>query len=152
VVLGLRDKGWAWRGGGHAARSCRAAGPLDRFGLGEKRADYPDRLSGGQQQRVAIVRALAMRPRLMLLDEVTSAFGPELAADVLDVIKELAEGGMTMLIPTRETGFARDMAGRVCFLADGQIVEQAAPARLFSQPSDERTRRFLRRTTDAGRL
>ena len=111
-----------------------------------------DRLSGGQQQRVAIVRALAMRPRLMLLDEVTSALDPELVADVLDVIRELAEGGMTMLIATHEMGFARDIASRVCFLADGQIVEQAPPAQLFSQPSDERTRRFLRRITDAGRL
>ena len=125
---------------------------LERFGLAEKRADYPDRLSGGQQQRVAIVRALAMRPRLMLLDEVTSALDPELVAEVLEVISELAEGGMTMLIATHEMGFARDIASRVCFLADGQIVEQGPPARLFSQPSDERTQRFLRRITDAGRL
>ena len=135
-----------------AEAAAQAAELLDRFGLGEKRADYPDRLSGGQQQRVAIVRALAMRPRLMLLDEVTSALDPELVADVLDVIRELAEGGMTMLIATHEMGFARDIASRVCFLADGQIVEQAPPARLFSEPSDERTRRFLRRITDAGRL
>ena len=125
---------------------------LERFGLGEKRADYPDRLSGGQQQRVAIVRALAMRPRLMLLDEVTSALDPELVSEVLDVIRELAEGGMTMLIATHEMGFARDIASRVCFLADGQIIEQGPPAQLFSQPSDERTRRFLRRIVDAGRL
>ena len=130
----------------------RARELLTRFGLEEKRADYPDRLSGGQQQRVAIVRALAMRPRLMLLDEVTSALDPELVADVLDVIRELAEGGMTMLIATHEMGFAREVASRVCFLADGQIVEQAPPAQLFSEPSDERTRRFLRRITDAGRL
>jgi polar amino acid transport system ATP-binding protein len=130
----------------------RATELLDRFGLGEKRADYPDRLSGGQQQRVAIVRALAMQPRLMLLDEVTSALDPELVADVLDVIRELAEGGMTMLIATHEMGFARDIASRVCFLADGQIVEQAPPVQLFSQPADERTRRFLRRIIDAGRL
>jgi len=130
----------------------RAAELLDRFGLGEKRADYPDRLSGGQQQRVAIVRALAMRPRLMLLDEVTSALDPELVADVLDVIRELAGSGMTMLIATHEMGFAREVASRVCFLADGRIVEQAPPGRLFSEPSDERTRRFLRRITDAGRL
>src|SRR5262249_10782506 len=132
--------------------SDRAAELLDRFGLGEKRADYPDRLSGGQQQRVAIVRALAMRPRLMLLDEVTSALDPELVADVLDVIRELAEGGVTMLIATHAMGCARDISHRVCFLADGQIVEQAPPARLFSEPSDERTRRFLRRIVDAGRL
>jgi len=135
-----------------AEAAARAAELLGRFGLGEKRADYPDRLSGGQQQRVAIVRALAMRPRLLLLDEVTSALDPELVADVLDVIRELAEGGMTMLIATHEMWFARDIASRVCFLADGQIVEQAPPARLFSEPSDERTRRFLRRITDAGRL
>jgi polar amino acid transport system ATP-binding protein len=132
--------------------AARAAELLGRFGLAEKRADYPDRLSGGQQQRVAIVRALAMRPRLMLLDEVTSALDPELVADVLDVIRELAMRGMTMLIATHEMGFAREVAGRVCFLADGRIVEQAPPAQLFSEPSDERTRRFLRRITDAGRL
>ena len=130
----------------------RATELLDRFGLAEKRSDYPDRLSGGQQQRVAIIRALAMRPRLMLLDEVTSALDPELVADVLDVIRELAHGGMTMLIATHEMGFARDIASRVCFLADGQIVEQAPPDQLFSQPSDERTRRFLRRIVDAGRM
>src|ERR1700683_5546716 len=122
---------------------------LDRFGLLEKRADYPDRLSGGQQQRVAIVRALAMRPKPMLLDEVTSALDPELASEVLDVIRELAEGGMTMLIATHEMGFARDIASRVCFLADGQIIEQGPPAQLFSQPADERTQRFLRRIVDA---
>jgi polar amino acid transport system ATP-binding protein len=135
-----------------AWRRARSTELLGRFGLGEKRADYPDRLSCWQQQRVAIVRGLAMRPPLMLLGEATSALDPGLAADVLDVIKELAEGGMTMLIATHETGFARDMASRVSFLADGQIVEQAPPAQLFSQPSDERTRRFLRRITDAGRL
>ena len=101
---------------------------------------------------MAIVRALAMRPRLMLLDEVTSALDPELVAEVLDVIRELAEGGMTMLIATHEMGFARDIASRVCFLADGQIVEQGPPAALFGQPSDERTQRFLRRIVDAGRL
>jgi polar amino acid transport system ATP-binding protein len=130
----------------------RATELLDRFGLAEKRSDYPDRLSGGQQQRVAIIRALAMRPRLMLLDEVTGALDPELVADVLDVIRELAQGGMTMVIATHEMGFARDIASRVCFLADGQIVEQAPPDQLFSQPSDERTRRFLRRIVDAGRM
>jgi polar amino acid transport system ATP-binding protein len=125
---------------------------LDRFGLLDKLADYPDRLSGGQQQRVAIVRALAMRPQLMLLDEVTSALDPELVAEVLDVIRELADGGMTMLIATHEMGFARDIATRVCFLADGQIAEDAPPADLFSNPKDERTQRFLRRIIDAGRL
>jgi polar amino acid transport system ATP-binding protein len=135
-----------------AEAAARATELLDRFGLGEKRADYPDRLSGGQQQRVTIVRALAMQPWLMLLDEVTSALDPELVADVLDVIRELAEGGMTMLIATHEMGFARDIVSRVCFLADGLIVEQPPPAQLFTQPADERTRRFLRRIIDAGRL
>jgi polar amino acid transport system ATP-binding protein len=125
---------------------------LDRFGLLEKRSDYPDRLSGGQQQRVAIVRALAMRPQLMLLDEVTSALDPELVAEVLDVIRELAAGGMTMLIATHEMGFARDVASRVCFLEEGQIIETAPPAELFTEPKDERTQRFLRRIVDAGRL
>src|SRR5690242_21679028 len=107
-----------------AEAAARAADLLDRFGLGEKRADYPDRLSGGQQQRVAIVRALAMRSRLMLLDEVTSALDPELVAVVLVVIRELAEGGMTMLLATPEMGFARDIANRVCFLADGRSEER----------------------------
>jgi polar amino acid transport system ATP-binding protein len=125
---------------------------LDRFGLLDKQADYPDRLSGGQQQRVAIVRALAMRPRLMLLDEVTSALDPELVAEVLDVIRELAGSGMTMLIATHEMSFARDIANRVCFLSGGRIVEQGPPAELFASPRDERTQRFLRRITDAGRL
>jgi polar amino acid transport system ATP-binding protein len=132
-----------------AGRACEL---LERFGLLDKRSEYPDRLSGGQQQRVAIVRALAMRPALMLLDEVTSALDPELVAEVLDVIRELASGGMTMLIATHEMGFARDIASRVCFLADGQIVEQGPPGQLFRSPSDERTRRFLRRIVEAGRL
>jgi polar amino acid transport system ATP-binding protein len=125
---------------------------LSRFGLADKLNDYPDRLSGGQQQRVAIVRALAMKPRLLLLDEVTSALDPELVAEVLDVIRELAEGGMTMIIATHEMGFAKDIASRVCFLEDGHIVESAPPAELFTEPKDERTRRFLRRIVDAGRL
>jgi polar amino acid transport system ATP-binding protein len=125
---------------------------LSRFGLADKDADFPDRLSGGQQQRVAIVRALAMRPQLMLLDEVTSALDPELVAEVLDVIKELAATGMTMIIATHEMGFARDIARRVCFLEEGRIIEDAPPAELFASPRDERTRRFLRRIVDAGRL
>jgi len=125
---------------------------LARFGLADKEADFPDRLSGGQQQRVAIVRALAMRPQLMLLDEVTSALDPELVAEVLDVIRELAATGMTMLIATHEMGFARDIARRVCFLEEGRIIEDAPPAELFASPRDERTRRFLRRIVDAGRL
>jgi polar amino acid transport system ATP-binding protein len=125
---------------------------LSRFGLADKEADFPDRLSGGQQQRVAIVRALAMRPQLMLLDEVTSALDPELVAEVLDVIKELAATGMTMIIATHEMGFARDIARRVCFLEEGRIIEDAPPEELFASPRDERTRRFLRRIVDAGRL
>jgi polar amino acid transport system ATP-binding protein len=133
-----------------AERDARAL--LARFGLADRAGDYPDRLSGGQQQRVAMIRALAMSPRLMLLDEVTSALDPELVAEVLDVIRELAGSGMTMLIATHEMTFARDVASRVAFLADGEIVEQAPPAELFGSPRDERTQRFLRRITDAGRL
>jgi polar amino acid transport system ATP-binding protein len=125
---------------------------LRRFGLADKESDFPDRLSGGQQQRVAIVRALAVRPQILLLDEVTSALDPELVAEVLDLIRELATGGMTMLIATHEMGFARDIADRVCFLEDGMIVEDAPPAELFAQPRDERTQRFLRRIVEAGRL
>ena len=125
---------------------------LGRFGLADKRDDYPDRLSGGQQQRVAIVRALAMQPEIMLLDEVTSALDPELVAEVLEVTRELAAGGMTMLIATHEMGFARDIAHRVCFLEEGLIIEDAPPAELFTAPRDERTQRFLRRIIAAGRL
>jgi polar amino acid transport system ATP-binding protein len=125
---------------------------LARFGLSDKRDAYPDRLSGGQQQRVAIVRALAVRPRLLLLDEVTSALDPELVAEVLDVIRELAEGGMTMVIATHEMSFARDVAHRVCFLHEGLFLEQAPPAEIFGSPREERTRQFLQRITDAGRM
>ena len=130
----------------------QAAELLARFGLADKRNDYPDRLSGGQQQRVAIVRALAMRPELMLLDEVTSALDPELVAEVLRVIRELAEGGMTMLIATHEMGFARDIANRVCFLDAGVILEEGPPERIFSSPEQPRTRQFLDRIIEAGRL
>ena len=125
---------------------------LERFGLADKAEDYPDRLSGGQQQRVAIMRALAMRPDIMLLDEVTSALDPELVAEVLDVIRELATAGMTMLIATHEMGFARDIASRVCFLDDGVIAEQGPPDRIFEAPANERTRQFLARIVAAGRL
>ena len=130
-----------------------AAGELlDRFGLADKRDDYPDRLSGGQQQRVAIVRALAMQPDVMLLDEVTSALDPELVAEVLNVIRELAVGGMPMLIATHEMGFARDIASRVCFLDAGVILEQGPPTQIFSAPQEPRTRQFLDRIIEAGRL
>jgi polar amino acid transport system ATP-binding protein len=125
---------------------------LDRFGLLDRENEYPDRLSGGQQQRVAIVRALAMRPHLMLLDEVTSALDPELVAEVLAVIKELAREGMTMLIATHEMGFARDIADRVCFLDAGHILEQGPPDRIFTAPENPRTRQFLGRIIEAGRL
>jgi polar amino acid transport system ATP-binding protein len=130
----------------------RATQLLERFGLGEKRTDYPDRLSGGQQQRVAIVRALAMDPRLLLLDEVTSALDPELVAEVLNVIRELAAEGMTMLIATHEMGFARDIAHRVAFVDGGRILEDAPPGELFTEPAQPRTRQFLQRIIEAGRL
>jgi polar amino acid transport system ATP-binding protein len=125
---------------------------LARFGLADKSGEYPDRLSGGQQQRVAIVRALALRPDVMLLDEVTSALDPELVAEVLNVIRELAAGGMTMLIATHEMAFARDIANRVCFLDAGVILEQGPPAQIFSSPTEPRTRQFLDRIIAAGRL
>ena len=125
---------------------------LARFGLAEKRDDYPDRLSGGQQQRVAIVRALAMQPGLLLLDEVTSALDPELVAEVLSVIRELAEEGMTMLIATHEMSFARDVAHRVCFLDAGVLLEEGTPEQIFGAPREARTQQFLQRIVDAGRL
>jgi polar amino acid transport system ATP-binding protein len=125
---------------------------LSRFGLADKAGEYPDRLSGGQQQRVAIVRALAMQPEIMLLDEVTSALDPELVAEVLEVIRELAVGGMTMLIATHEMGFAKDIANRVSFLDEGVILEEGPPAQIFSDPREDRTRQFLQRIVDAGRL
>jgi polar amino acid transport system ATP-binding protein len=125
---------------------------LERFGLADKARDYPDRLSGGQQQRVAIVRALAMSPNLLLLDEITSALDPELVAEVLAVIRELGASGMTMLIATHEMGFARDVAHRVCFLDDGRILEEGPPDRIFRSPAEPRTRQFLQRVTEAGRL
>ena len=141
-VLGLDER---------AARD-RAVELLDRFGLGDKRDDYPDRLSGGQQQRVAIVRALAMGPDLLLLDEVTSALDPVLVAEVLDAIRELAAGGMTMVIATHEMGFARDVANRVAFLDQGRILEEGPPEQMFSEPREEATRRFLDRIIAAGRM
>jgi len=130
----------------------RARDLLERFGLGDKLGDYPDRLSGGQQQRVAIVRALAMEPRLMLLDEVTSALDPELVAEVLEVLRGLAKEGMTMIIVTHEMGFARDVANRICFLHEGAILEQGPPDQIFRQPREPQTQRFLQRIIDAGRM
>ena len=125
---------------------------LRRFGLEEKADQYPDRLSGGQQQRVAIVRALAMKPDLLLLDEITSALDPELVAEVLDVIRELAESGMTMIIATHEMGFAGDIADRICFLEQGRLLEEGPPSQLFGDPREERTREFLQRVIESGRM
>ena len=130
----------------------RAIDLLERFGLLDKKDEYPDRLSGGQQQRVAIVRALAMQPDIMLFDEVTSALDPELVAEVLNVIRELAAGGMTMMIATHEMGFAKDIANRVCFLDAGVILEEGPPEQIFTEPREARTQRFLERIIEAGRM
>jgi polar amino acid transport system ATP-binding protein len=135
-----------------AEAETEATALLQRFGLADKRNDYPDSLSGGQQQRVAIVRALAMQPDLMLLDEVTSALDPELVAEVLEVIRELAAAGMTMLIATHEMSFARDIADRICFLDEGVILEQGPPEQILSAPKEPRTQQFLQRIIEAGRL
>ena len=135
-----------------AEAEVEATALLERFGLADKRNDYPDSLSGGQQQRVAIVRALAMQPDLMLLDEVTSALDPELVAEVLEVIRELAAAGMTMLIATHEMSFARDIADRICFLDAGVILEQGPPEQILSAPTEQRTQQFLQRIIEAGRL
>ncbi len=148
VTLGPRKA----LGLGRAEAETRARELLGRFGLADRAEDYPDRLSGGQQQRVAIVRALAMRPRLLLLDEVTSALDPVLVAEVLTLVRELAVEGMTMLIATHEMGFARDIADRVCFLDGGVILEQGPPERIFTAPSDPRTAQFLARVVEAGRM
>ena len=148
VTLGPR----AVLGLSRADADARARELLARFGLADKAADYPDRLSGGQQQRVAIVRALAMDPDLMLLDEVTSALDPELVAEVLEVIRELAAAGMTMVIATHEMGFAREIADRVCFLDGGVILEQGPAEQIFSAPREARTQQFLQRIVAAGRL
>jgi polar amino acid transport system ATP-binding protein len=130
----------------------RAYTLLSRVGLDEKANDYPDRLSGGQQQRVAIVRALAMQPRLLLLDEITSALDPELVSEVLNIVRELAAEGMTMLLATHEMGFAREVSSKVCFLDAGVICEEGPPEQIFGEPRNERTRIFLKRIIEAGRL
>jgi polar amino acid transport system ATP-binding protein len=136
----------------HAEAEADAMELLRRFGLADKRDEYPDRLSGGQQQRVAIVRALAMRPKLLLLDEITSALDPELVGEVLTVVRELAASGMTMVIATHEMSFAREIANDVCFLDDGRILEQGAPEEIFGHPREPRTQQFLQRIVAAGRL
>jgi len=135
-----------------ARAAAEATELLARFGLADKRDEVPDRLSGGQQQRVAIVRALAMKPDLLLLDEVTSALDPELVAEVLNVIRELAASGMTMVIATHEMGFARDIADRICFLDAGRIIEEGPPEQVLTDPTEPRTRQFLQRIIEAGRL
>ncbi len=139
-------------GHGRAQAEADADALLARFGLDDKRDVIPDRLSGGQQQRVAIVRALAMQPDILLLDEVTSALDPELVAEVLNVIRGLAEAGMTMVIATHEMGFARDIADRVCFLDEGVILEAGPPEAILRDPQEARTRQFLQRIIEAGRL
>ncbi|WOX08879.1 amino acid ABC transporter ATP-binding protein [Streptomyces sp. N50] len=125
---------------------------LERLGLGDKAGAYPDRLSGGQQQRVAIVRALAVRPRLLLFDEITAALDPELVGEVLAVVRDLKDEGMTMVLATHEMGFARDVADQVCFLDGGVVLERGTARQIFGDPQQERTQRFLRRIVEAGRL
>ena len=135
-----------------AEATARASELLARIGLVDKADEYPDRLSGGQQQRVAIARALAMSPKLMLLDEITSALDPQLVAEVLNLVRGLAETGMTMIIATHEMSFAREVADKVCFLDGGVILEEGPPDQIFSSPREERTREFLARIIEAGRL
>jgi polar amino acid transport system ATP-binding protein len=125
---------------------------LRQIGLEDKADEFPDRLSGGQQQRVAIVRALATGPKLMLLDEITSALDPQLIGEVLELVRELAKSGMTMILATHEMSFAREVANKVCFLDDGVICEEGAPEQIFSSPREERTREFLGRVLEGGRL
>jgi polar amino acid transport system ATP-binding protein len=130
----------------------KAMALLKRIGLEAKAGEYPDRLSGGQQQRVAIVRALAMEPKVMLLDEITSALDPELVSEVLNIVRDLAQQGMTMLLATHEMGFAKEVASKVCFLYEGVVHEEGPPAQIFGDPQQERTRAFLKRIIEAGRL
>ncbi len=135
-----------------AEAEARAMALLKRIGLEAKALEYPDRLSGGQQQRVAIVRALAMEPKVMLLDEITSALDPELVSEVLNIVRDLAAQGMTMLLATHEMGFAREVASKVCFLYEGVVHEEGPPAQIFGDPRQDRTRAFLKRIIEAGRL
>jgi polar amino acid transport system ATP-binding protein len=135
-----------------AAAEERARELLARLGLADRAGEYPDRLSGGQQQRVAIVRALAGQPRLLLLDEITAALDPELVGEVLNVVRDLKADGMTMVLATHEMGFARDVADQVCFLDGGVVLERGTADEVFGDPRQERTRQFLRRIVEAGRL
>jgi len=148
IVLGSRRA----LGVPRAAAERRARELLERFGLADREGDRPDRLSGGEQQRVAIVRAIAGRPRALLLDEITSALDPELVGEVLDAVRELKAGGVTMLIVTHEMGFARDVADRVGFLHDGRLVELGPPGQVLGSPREPQTRQFLGRLLEAGRL
>ena len=140
------------RTGGRRELAERAQRLLDRLGLGLKSTAYPDQLSGGQQQRVALARSLAMEPDVMLLDEITSSLDPELVGEVLDVVRDLRSSGMTMVIATHEMGFAREISDTVCFLDAGRIVESAPPEQLFGEPTEPRTRTFLTRVIESGRL
>lgn len=139
-------------GESRAAAEAKAMALLKRIGLDHKARDYPDRLSGGQQQRVAIVRALAMGPMVLLLDEITSALDPELVSEVLNIVRDLAAEGMTMLLATHEMGFAKEVASKVCFLYEGKVHEEGPPAQIFGDPQQDRTRAFLQRIIEAGRL
>jgi len=130
----------------------RALSLLTRIGLEHRATAYPDQLSGGQQQRVAIVRALAMSPSVLLLDEITSALDPELVSEVLNIVRDLAAEGMTMLLATHEMGFAREVASKICFLYAGKVHEEGPPEQIFGNPREERTRKFLERIIEAGRL
>jgi len=136
----------------HKEARDRARALLDRIGLLDKADEFPDRLSGGQQQRVAIARALAMEPKLMLLDEITSALDPQLVSEVLNLVRELASTGMTMIIATHEMTFCREVADKVCFLDAGVICEQGPPQQIFTEPRELRTREFLARIIAAGRM
>ena len=140
------------RGLTSAQADAQARELLDRIGLLDKADEFPDRLSGGQQQRVAIVRALAMEPRLMLLDEITSALDPQLVSEVLNLVRELAESGMTMILATHEMSFAQEVADKVCFLDAGVIWEEGPPQQIFTAPKEQRTREFLSRIIEGGRL
>jgi polar amino acid transport system ATP-binding protein len=132
--------------------NARADELLVRFGLKEKADQYPDRLSGGQQQRVAIIRSIALRPRLLLLDEITSALDPVLVNEVLSTVRDLKNDGMTMVLATHEMGFAKQVADEVCYLEAGQIVERGSAGQMIEEPQDQRTRDFLKRVHEAGRL
>ena len=148
VTLAPRKAGGFTRNGAES----QARALLRRIGLETKADEYPDRLSGGQQQRVAIVRALAMGPKVLLLDEITSALDPQLVSEVLALVRELAESGMTMILATHEMGFAREVADKVCFLDAGRILEEGAPAQIFTEPREPRTREFLSRVLEAEKL